>query len=67
MTSDAAGERYARIFRKAGVHLAKGNVSRAVEVLKEGQNLAERDGHPRMARLFAAEIERAQAPPDGKP
>jgi hypothetical protein len=62
---DAAkkGEAYARIFRKAGVFLAKGNIARAVEVLKEGRALAERLGDARMARRFADEIARAQAPP----
>jgi hypothetical protein len=62
MDSSANGERYARIFRKAGVYLAKGNVARALEVLKEGRDLAEHEGHPKMARLFAAEMERAKAP-----
>ena len=64
MDSSAKGERYARIFRKAGVYLAKGNVARALEVLKEGHDLAEREGHPKMARLFTAEMERAKAPTD---
>lgn len=62
MASDASGERYARIFRKAGVYLAKGNVARAVEALKEGREIAEREGHHKMARLFAAEIGRATRP-----
>ncbi|HLK85044.1 MAG TPA: hypothetical protein VKT27_00935 [Candidatus Binataceae bacterium] len=62
--SGVAGERYARLFRKAGAYLAKGNVARALDVLKEGRELAEREGHPKMARLFAAEIERAQRPSD---
>jgi hypothetical protein len=64
MDSAAKGERYARIFRKAGVYLAKGNVARALEVLKEGRDLAEREGHPKMGRLFTAEMERAKAPTD---
>jgi hypothetical protein len=64
MDSSATGERYARIFRKAGVYLAKGNVARALEVLKEGRDLAEREGHPKMARLFATEMERAKASAD---
>jgi len=54
MNSGDQGERYARIFRKAGVYLAKGNVARALEVLKEGRDLAEREGHLKMAGLFAA-------------
>ena len=44
MDSGAKGERYSRIFRKAGVYLAKGNVARALEVLKEGRDLAEQRG-----------------------
>jgi hypothetical protein len=64
MDSGAKGERYARIFRKAGVYLAKGNIARALEVLEEGRDLAEREGHPKMAQLFTAEMERAKAPAD---
>jgi hypothetical protein len=64
MDPNAQGERYARIFRKAGVHLAKGNVARALEVLKEGRAIAERNGHQKMAQIFAAEIERASRAPD---
>ncbi len=62
---DAAqkGEAYARIFRKAGVFLAKGNIARAVETLKEGQQLAERLGDARMAQRFADEIARAKSTP----
>jgi len=50
------GQRYARIFRKAGTFLSKGNIARAVDVLKEGQSLAELLGDGAMARRFAAEI-----------
>ncbi len=50
------GERYARIFRKAGVFLGKGNIARAVAVLKEGQALAAELGDTRMAGRFAREI-----------
>jgi hypothetical protein len=50
------GQRYARIFRKAGTFLGKGNIARAVDVLKEGQSLAEQLGDSAMARRFAAEI-----------
>ncbi len=63
MDFNAQGERYARIFRKAGVYLAKGNLARALEVLKEGHALAERSGHQKMAQTFAAEIERAGRAP----
>ncbi len=50
------GQRYARIFRKAGTFLGKGNIARAVEVLKQGQLLAEELGDRRMAERFAQEI-----------
>ena len=53
------GQRYAKIFRKAGVHLGKGNIARAIEVLKEGEAFATGQGDGAMARRFAAEIERA--------
>ena len=58
---DAAekGQRYARIFRKAGTFLGKGNIARAIESLKEGQTLATSLGDHRMAQRFAAEIESA--------
>lgn len=45
------------------MHLARGKVARALEVLKEGRALAERNGHLRMAQMFAAEIERAARTP----
>ena len=57
------GQRYARIFRKAGTFLGKGNITRAVEVLKEGQVLAEQLGDATMAQRFAAEILNAGKPP----
>ncbi|MGH7913169.1 MAG: hypothetical protein ACREPW_00775 [Candidatus Binataceae bacterium] len=60
MDSSVKGERYARIFRKAGVYLAKGKVARALDVLKEGRDLAEREGHPKMKRMFTTEMERAK-------
>jgi hypothetical protein len=56
---DAAekGERYARIFRKAGTFIGKGNIARAVETLKEGRVLAESLGDAAMAKRFDREIE----------
>jgi hypothetical protein len=59
---DAAekGERYARIFRKAGVLLANGSIARAVEAFKEGVELATSEGDMKMAQRFQAEVERAQ-------
>lgn len=65
---DAAekGQRYARIFRKAGTFLGKGNIARAIETLKEGQALAARLGDARMAERFAADIKAAsrEMPPE---
>lgn len=60
---DAAekGARYARIFRKAGTLLGKGNIARAVEAFKEGVELANSMGDKKMAERFQGEIERAQA------
>jgi hypothetical protein len=63
---DAAekGARYARVFRKAGVLLGKGRIAQAIKVLEEGRSLAERWGDAGMARRFAAEIARANNPPE---
>jgi hypothetical protein len=58
ITPAEKGERYARIFRKAGAFLAKGNIARAIEVLKEGRSLAESQGDRKMAQRFATEISR---------
>jgi hypothetical protein len=55
------GERYARIFRKAGAFIGKANLARALEVLKEGRQLAENFGDAKMAQRFADEIERLKA------
>jgi hypothetical protein len=59
----AKGQRYARLFRKVGTFLGKGNIARAVEVLKEGQELAQTQGDLAMARRFGDEIERLSAQP----
>ncbi len=58
----AKGERYARLFRKAGTFIGKGNIARAIEVLKEGVELARTQGDSAMARRFGDEIERLSAP-----
>ncbi len=52
------GQRYARIFRKAGAFLAKGNIARALEVLKQGTELARSQGDHLMGRRFEDEIAR---------
>ena len=56
MNAAEKGERYARIFRKAGVFLGKGEISRAVETLNDGKKIAEREGDSKMTARFAAEI-----------
>ena len=58
----AKGQRYARLFRKVGTFLGKGNIARALEVLKEGQELAQTQGDLAMARRFGDEIERLSMP-----
>lgn len=62
MTPAEKGQRYARIFRKAGAFLAKGNIARAAETLKEGEALATGQGDRAMASRFAEEIRRATTP-----
>jgi hypothetical protein len=63
--SDAdKGERYARIFRKAGLFLVKGNIARAVAVLKEGHSIAIELSDLKMAERFALEIANAEKPAD---
>jgi hypothetical protein len=64
MDATEKGQRYAKVFRKAGVLLSRGRIERAIEVLKEGVAMAERLGDHAMARRFAAEIERAGRSPD---
>jgi len=59
MNAAEKGERYARIFRKAGTLLGNGNIARAVETFKEGVALAEANGDAKMAERFRAEIARA--------
>jgi hypothetical protein len=61
MNAAEKGERYARIFRKAGTFLSKGNIARAVEAFKEGVEVASAEGDARMAQLFQDEIDRAQS------
>jgi hypothetical protein len=62
MNAAEKGERYARIFRKVGVFLGKGETSRAVEALSEGKKIAELNGDSKMAAQFAAEIAKVSAP-----
>jgi hypothetical protein len=64
MTPAEKGHRYSKIFRKAGNLLSKGNIARAIDVLKQGELLATEMGDLGMARQFAAEIERANKDAD---
>ena len=57
MTTAEKGQRYARIFRKAGTFLGKGNIARAVEVLKQGLEMARDAGDLAMAARFQADID----------
>jgi hypothetical protein len=57
MNAAEKGERYARIFRKVGVFLGKGEIARALEALNDGKKIAEREGDSKMAGRFTAEIE----------
>jgi hypothetical protein len=62
MNAAEKGERYARIFRKVGVFVGKGEIPRAVDALNEGKKIAELNGDSKMAARFAAEIARISAP-----
>jgi hypothetical protein len=64
MNAAERGERYARIFRKVGVFLGKGENARAVAALNDGKKIAEREGDSKMAQRFAAEIAAVTKPPD---
>ena len=66
MNAAEKGERYARIFRKVGVFLGKGEISRALEVLNDGKKIAEREGDSKMAARFAAEIAAITKPPESQ-
>ena len=57
MNAAEKGQRYARIFRKVGVFLNKGETARALEALNDGKKIAEREGDSKMAQRFAGEIE----------
>ena len=66
MSAAEKGERYARIFRKVGVFLGKGEIARALEALNDGKKIAEREGDSKMAARFAAEIAAVTKPPESK-
>jgi hypothetical protein len=56
MNAAEKGELYARIFRKVGVYLGKGEIPRALRELDEGMKIAERNGDSKIAERFAQEI-----------
>jgi hypothetical protein len=56
MNAAEKGELYARIFRKVGVFLGKGEIPRALKELDEGMKIAEQNGDSKMAARFAQEI-----------
>jgi len=56
MNAAEKGELYARIFRKVGVYLGKGEIPRALKELDEGMKIAERNGDSKMAARFTQEI-----------
>jgi hypothetical protein len=58
MNAAEKGELYARIFRKVGVFLGKGETARALKELSEGMKIAEANGDSKMAARFADEIAR---------
>ena len=56
MSAAEKGQLYARIFRKVGVYLGKGEIPRALKELDEGMKIAERNGDSKMAARYAQEI-----------
>jgi excinuclease UvrABC nuclease subunit len=62
MNAAEKGQLYARIFRKVGVFIGKGETARAIKELDEGMKIAERNGDSKMAARFADEIARLSKP-----
>jgi hypothetical protein len=56
MNAAEKGQLYARVFRKVGVFIGKGEIPRALKELDEGMKIAERNGDRKMAARFADEI-----------
>ena len=63
MNAAEKGELYARIFRKVGVFLGKGETARAIKELNDGVKIAEGNGDRKMAARFADEIARISKAP----
>jgi hypothetical protein len=64
MNAAEKGELYARIFRKVGVFLGKGEIPRALKELNEGMKISERNGDSKMATRFAQEIANVMKTPE---
>jgi hypothetical protein len=64
MNAAEKGELYARIFRKVGVFVGKGEIPRALKALDEGMKIAERNGDSKIAGRFAQEIATSRRPPN---
>jgi len=63
MNAAEKGELYARIFRKVGVFLGKGETARALKELNDGMKIAEDNGDRKMAARFADEIAKISKAP----
>lgn len=55
-TPKSPAERFSRLFRKAGVFLAKGQFDQALTVFREGEALARSLGDEEKLALFREEI-----------
>jgi hypothetical protein len=60
LTPKSPAERFSRLFRKAGVFLAKGQWQEALAVFREGEAFALRLGDEERLTLFREEIARCQ-------
>ena len=54
------GERYSKVFRKAGIALGKGEMHKAITILQEGLRVASACGDTDVARVLQADLERYQ-------
>lgn len=61
--STSPAQRFSRLFRKAGVFLAKGQWQEALAVFREGEALAQSLGDEEKLALFREEIARCQERP----
>lgn len=59
-TAKSPAARFSRLFRKAGVFLAKGQLRDALAILREGETLARHLGDEEKLTLFLEEIARYQ-------